>query len=46
MTENEREAWLNTNQELCQRYNETGDETLLEKIAITEMILLHSEVES
>ena len=41
MTPEQREALLDLNEKLCREYNETDDETILEKIAVTEMIFLY-----
>lgn len=46
MSKEEREGWLDLNEDLCRQYSETGDEMLREKIVMTEIILLSSEVES
>lgn len=39
MTHEKRERWLDYNEELCQRFNDTDDPQILEDIAMTEVIL-------
>lgn len=36
-----RQKWLDLNENLCRRYNETDDESILERIAFTELVLLN-----
>ena len=42
VTKEQREKLLDYNEALCKEYNETEDETVLEKIAATEFLLLHT----